>query len=209
MDLFLIYLIVINVVTFALFTIDFFIAVRRRDPDDGLMDGRLLCLFAVAGGAVGMLVALFVWTGRLGGRRMNKANIAWWFACFACLVVWGMVCAWRWGVVTIAASPHDLIDGWNVTTLRGVGAYLLAMNALAFFAFWLDKRRAERGGRRLPEATLLGLALLGGSLGGIAASRLFHHKTNRETKWYFRVGMPAFVVLHLALLVYCHLAGLV
>lgn len=89
MDPFLVYLIAVNVVAFLLFTIDYLImAGNDYDWDTGLMDGRILSLFAVAGGAPGMLLALAVWA-----RRVNKRNIAWWFTAIVCLVVWGMVCA--------------------------------------------------------------------------------------------------------------------
>lgn len=91
MDPFLVYLIAVNVVAFLLFTIDYLImAGNDYDWDTGLMDGRILSLFAVAGGAPGMLLALAVWA-----RRVNKRNIAWWFTAIVCLVVWGMVCAWN------------------------------------------------------------------------------------------------------------------
>ena len=66
MDPFLVYLIAVNVVAFLLFTIDYLImAGNDYDWDTGLMDGRILSLFAVAGGAPGMLLALAVWARRV------------------------------------------------------------------------------------------------------------------------------------------------
>lgn len=44
-----------------------------------------------------------------------------------------------------------------------LGAYLLFINIDAFALMALDKSRARRGGRRVPEATLFFLAFLGGS----------------------------------------------
>ena len=61
----------------------------------------------------------------------------------------------------------------------------------------LDKRRAIKNRWRIPEATLMGVAAVGGSLGVLLGMRLFRHKT-RHPKFY--LGVPALLVLHLALL---------
>lgn len=75
--------------------------------------------------------------------------------------------------------------------------YLLLVNLAAFFLMGSDKRRAQReGARRIPEKTLFLAALLGGSLGAILGMRLFRHKTKH---WYFVWGMPAILLLQLAL----------
>lgn len=55
----------------------------------------------------------------------------------------------------------------------------LATNAWAFMAFGFDKVAAVRGNRRISEANLLGLTLLGG-VGAMSASSLFRHKTRKQ-----------------------------
>ena len=70
----------------------------------------------------------------------------------------------------------------------------LMMNVLTFVVFGLDKWKARRGRWRVPEATLLGLAALGGSVGAWLAMQLFRHKTQKKK---FRYGVPAFFVLQL------------
>lgn len=57
---------------------------------------------------------------------------------------------------------------------------ILGINVVAFFAFGWDKRRAERRMRRIPENTLLGLALFGGAAGALVGQRLFRHKTRKQ-----------------------------
>lgn len=68
----------------------------------------------------------------------------------------------------------NLLDPVNAITL------LCAVNFLAFAAFGVDKARAESGGWRVRESTLLWLAFLGGSPGAYAGRRAFRHKTRKQ-----------------------------
>ena len=67
-----------------------------------------------------------------------------------------------------------------------VAAWFIAVNLASVFAFWLDKRRALAAGRgrrapsRIPERTLLLLALAGGSPGAFHARARFRHKTRKQ-----------------------------
>lgn len=58
--------------------------------------------------------------------------------------------------------------------------YALAINALTAALFFYDKRQSQSGGWRIPENTLLGLAILGGSVGAKIAQRQFRHKTRKQ-----------------------------
>ena len=57
---------------------------------------------------------------------------------------------------------------------------LVAINLWTFLAFGHDKQRAIEGGRRVAEANLLTLALIGGSPAALLARRTFRHKTRKE-----------------------------
>ncbi|MWV28838.1 DUF1294 domain-containing protein [Aurantiacibacter rhizosphaerae] len=57
---------------------------------------------------------------------------------------------------------------------------LLMINIWTVYRFWDDKARAVNGRRRIPEADLLGLAVMGGSPGAFLARHLFRHKTRKE-----------------------------
>ena len=61
-----------------------------------------------------------------------------------------------------------------------VALYLLGISAATYAVFADDKRRAIKGMRRVPEKTLLGMALLGGTPGAMAAQHVLRHKTRKE-----------------------------
>ncbi|KSV57991.1 hypothetical protein ASU35_14485 [Acetivibrio ethanolgignens] len=58
----------------------------------------------------------------------------------------------------------------------------------------IDKEKAIHGQWRIPEKTLFGIALLGGSVGSILGMEVFRHKTKHLS---FRAGMPAILILQL------------
>jgi len=58
--------------------------------------------------------------------------------------------------------------------------WLFGLNAWTVLRFWQDKSRARNGERRIREADLLTLALMGGSPGALLARQLFRHKTRKE-----------------------------
>lgn len=61
--------------------------------------------------------------------------------------------------------------------------YYLLFNLFLFVLMGYDKNRARKGQRRVPEASLLTLGLLGAPLGGLLGMRLFHHKTRKPYFW--------------------------
>jgi uncharacterized membrane protein YsdA (DUF1294 family) len=79
---------------------------------------------------------------------------------------------------------------------------LASLLALAVYAW--DKRRARRGGRRVPEATLLWLAFLGGAAGAQLAMHWRRHKTKHLR---FRILVPLFLLLHIAAVVWLAAGG--
>lgn len=80
-----------------------------------------------------------------------------------------------------------------------LAAYLVLMNLVTFWVYGADKRWARRGRWRVPERTLFLLPLLGGSIGALLGMRVFHHKTKH---WYFVWGIPAILLVQLALAAY-------
>lgn len=75
---------------------------------------------------------------------------------------------------------------------------LAAVNAATFLLYAWDKASAVRRGRRIPEAVLHLLALLGGSPAALLGQLLFRHKTRKAS---FQLRFWGIVLLQAALIV--------
>jgi len=78
--------------------------------------------------------------------------------------------------------------------LQFLFGYLLGINLFALLTYGYDKLRAKKEQWRVPESTLLWLAVVGGSIGAILGMRLFHHKTQH---WKFKFGLPLILILQI------------
>lgn len=72
--------------------------------------------------------------------------------------------------------------------------YLLSINAAAFLLMLADKHKARKNLWRVPEAVLMGSALLGGSVGALAGMYACRHKTKHLK---FTVGIPVILALQI------------
>ena len=77
--------------------------------------------------------------------------------------------------------------------------WLALMSLLLFVTMVADKHRARTGQRRVPEARLFTLALIGGAAGGWLGMYAFRHKTKH---WKFILGFPLIALVQLGLCVY-------
>lgn len=77
--------------------------------------------------------------------------------------------------------------------------YLFLVNAVAFFLMLADKVKAKKKKWRIPEATLIGSAIIGGSIGALAGMYTFRHKTKHPK---FTIGVPVILVLQIVLAVF-------
>ncbi len=91
-----------------------------------------------------------------------------------------------------------------MTLNQGILYYLLVLNFGTFLLFWADKQKAVHRKWRIKEATLLGMSLLGGAAGGLAAMYLFHHKIKKNK---FRIGVPALLAVQVVIVVWLKMAG--
>ena len=78
--------------------------------------------------------------------------------------------------------------------------YLLIVNAIGFVLMLGDKRMAQKKLWRIPEATLLAMAAIGGSIGSLIGMYTFRHKTKHMK---FTLGIPAILALQVAAFFLC------
>ena len=80
--------------------------------------------------------------------------------------------------------------------VRYFPVWLAAFSVIAFARMGIDKGKARRGARRIPEKKLFLFTLLGGGIGGTLGMYIFHHKTRH---WYFAVFFPLIAIAQIAL----------
>ena len=76
---------------------------------------------------------------------------------------------------------------------------LAVINVVTFFMYGIDKWKAKKSKWRIRETALLGLAVLGGSIGAWLGMKVWHHKTQHKK---FKYGVPAIITVQLALIGY-------
>ncbi len=87
--------------------------------------------------------------------------------------------------------------------------YLVAINVATFFTYGIDKWKAKRSKWRIRERALLGLAVLGGSIGAWLGMKVWHHKTQHKGGtcdvdnivggYQFKYGIPLILVAQIVI----------
>ena len=75
--------------------------------------------------------------------------------------------------------------------------YLIVINIVTFLVYGIDKWKAKQGSWRISEATLLILAVIGGSIGALLGMKIWHHKTMHKK---FKYGLPLILLVQIALI---------
>ena len=83
--------------------------------------------------------------------------------------------------------------------------YLIVINIVTFLVYGIDKLKAmsqrkvktKQGYSRISEATLLMLAVIGGSIGALLGMKIWHHKTMHKK---FKFGLPLILLAQIALI---------
>lgn len=107
-------------------------------------------------------------------------------------------------------TPILAVIKWLVGTIFSSRAmliivFIIMINLIAILLMKKDKEYAEKGERRIREATLLLVALMGGSFGMYFAMFKYKHKTLHRK---FSIGVPVIIMLQFAYMAYAVLKGI-
>ena len=72
--------------------------------------------------------------------------------------------------------------------------YLIVINIVTFLIYGIDKWKAKQGSWRISEATLLILAVIGGSIGALLGMKVWRHKTMHKK---FKYGLPLILIIQI------------
>ena len=76
---------------------------------------------------------------------------------------------------------------------------IVLLNLITFIVYGIDKLKAKKNKWRIPDSTLMLLAIIGGSIGALLGIKVWHHKTLHRK---FRYGIPMIILAQTALVIY-------
>ena len=77
---------------------------------------------------------------------------------------------------------------------------IISLNILTFLIYGIDKFKAKLSKWRISEATLLLLAVAGGSVGAWLGMKVWHHKTKHKK---YKYGLPLILIVQIAIIYLC------
>ena len=181
------YLIAVNIIGFIIFIINTWLYTHT---ETGQID-KALTILSLLGGSLGILLAILIFDRKpVKGDMMSRVFIACVFVIqtIIFLILKGFI------------AKDITLEFWKfLSNHKIIIIYLVIINFITFAAFAIDKMSALENKRRIRIVTLLGLAFIGGSLGGLIAMYIFKHKISKD---YFTIGIPLIIVMQVILLFY-------
>lgn len=187
MEPFWYYLIIVNIIGFVLFAVNTWL---YSNTEEGQVD-KFLTITALLGGSLGILISIMIFDRKaVKGNMMSRVFII-------CVFVIQIV------IILVLQGVHGeslTFAFWEFfSKYKILLIYLVIVNFVTFAAFAVDKIAAIEKRSRIRIVTLLGLCFIGGSLGGLVAMYLFHHKTQKD---YFVVGVPLIIAMQVVVIFY-------
>lgn len=185
LNFFTYYLIGINIIGFLSYTVNMVLYTYTEKWQIDI----ILTIVAIALGSPGILIAILLFDRHAKKENMMSRVFV------ACIFVIELL-----GFLYFKGFHNDSI---NISVLsffsdhKFIIYYLLAINIITFIAFVIDKMNSIKHKSRIRIVTLLGLAFIGGSIGGLIAMYLFRHKTKKD---YFTVGIPLILIMQICII---------
>ncbi len=181
------YLLIINCIGFFAYIINMLLYART---EKGQIDG-LLTILSLLGGTLGILIAILLFDRK--PEKENMMSRVFVICIFVIQLI--LILIWR-GTLTenLTFAFWDFFERYQVLVI-----YLIVINFASFALFALDKVNAVQHKKRIRIVTLLGVAFIGGSLGGLLAMYILRHKTKQD---YFTVGIPLIIMMQVVVLFY-------
>ena len=186
------YLLIVNGIGFLLYLINMWLYSHTAE---GQVD-KFLTILSLAGGSAGILLAILLFDRKaVKDNMMSRVFIACVFVIQVVILL--MVKGHHADTITFAF--------WKFfTDYKVLLIYFGIINFVAFVMFAIDKVNAAEHRSRIRIVTLLGVAFIGGSVGGLMAMYLLHHKTKKD---YFTVGIPLIMIMQVVVAFYILNAG--
>lgn len=187
LELFDYYLVAVNVIGFFLYLLNIFL---YSYTEKGQID-NVLTVWSIIGGAIGIMFAILLFDRKpLKKIMMSRVFIICVFIIEIILLL--MVKGFHKENITLAF--WEFFDKYKILLI-----YLFFINLVAFVTYAYDKSSAIHHKSRIRIVTLLGLAIIGGSIGSLLAMYLLRHKTRKD---YFVVGVPLIIFMQIIVLFY-------
>lgn len=187
MGKFELYLIGINILGFVLYLINMWLYDHTTESN---VD-KLLTIASLFGGSAGPLLAILLFDKKAEKQNMMSRVFV------LCMFIIQLVLFLMYKGHHAEALDFKI---WKVfTEHKYLLFYLGIINFVTFVAFVIDKMNAVGHRSRIRIVTLLGLAFIGGSFGGLLSMYLLHHKTNKD---YFTVGIPLIILMQVVVVFY-------
>lgn len=181
------YLIVVNVIGFILFAVNTWLYSHTADSQIDVV----LTITSLLGGSAGILLSILVFDRKAEkGNMMSRVFIV----CIFVIQIVILLMVKGFVAKNITLAFWSFFDQHKVLIM-----YLVVINFITLAAFAIDKIAAIEGRSRIRIVTLLGLAFIGGSIGGLIAMYLFRHKIRKD---YFTVGIPLIMVMQVFVIFY-------
>lgn len=181
------YLIIVNILGFILYILNKWLYTKTKE---GQVD-MFLTILSILGGSGGILLAILIFDRKPEKENMmSRVFIACIFViqCIILLMVKQNV------FQNISFKLSEFFDQYKMLII-----YLGIINIVTFIAFGIDKFAALNSKSRIRNVTLLGLAFIGGTIGGLIAMYVFRHKTQKD---YYTVGLWLMIIMQILVMVY-------